>query len=83
VRKISFVVEQAGCASCAERVHRALAPLADVQSVDVDEGDDSAAVQVSVVTNLSEDDVNRVLADASDSSGHEYRIRDGSWIART
>jgi hypothetical protein len=34
VNGIQFIVEQAGCASCAALVKQALAPIADVRDID-------------------------------------------------
>ena len=75
----SFVVENAGCSSCAERVQAALAPLAAVQSVDVHEESDTATVTIAGNPRLAETAVNAALADASTGSGHQYRVQSGSW----
>ena len=77
--ELTFEVEQAGCASCAARVREALAPVARVDAVDVDEGRDAATVRVRAEA-LSEDEVNRLLHEAS-GAGHEYRVAPGSWRA--
>ena len=66
----TFVVEHAGCPSCAERVRDALAPLAAVADVEVDEANDAARVRVAATPRLSEADVNAALAAAS-AYGHE------------
>ena len=74
---LSFVVEQAGCESCARLVRGALEPLATVESIEVDEDADAATVRLT--GEATEDDVNLALAAASEGSGHEYRVRPGSW----
>src|SRR6266508_3326702 len=76
--EVAFDVEQAGCATCAQRVRNALAPLADVREIAIDEDADSATVHAAGA-GLSEDAVNRALAAASQGSGHTYRVREGSW----
>ena len=75
----SFVVENAGCSSCAERVLAALAPLATIRRVEIDEESDTATLIVSAAPVLAETAVNAALADASADSGHAYRVRLGSW----
>lgn len=73
---IEFEVEQAGCSSCATRVREALSPLATVHAVEIEETADVASVRMDAAT---QDDVARALASASAGSGHEYRVRPGSW----
>ena len=75
---VQFVVEQAGCTSCAARIREALGEIATVQAVDIDEAADVAVVRVSSPS-ASEEAVNDVLGAASHGSGHLYRIRSGSW----
>ncbi len=77
--KIGFDVEQAGCESCADRVRGALAPLGDVEAVEIDEQADLAAVVLvsTVEPNLAE--VDEALSKASAGAGHLYRVRPGSW----
>jgi copper chaperone CopZ len=77
--EVTFVVEEAGCASCGARVQAALEPLAAVESIDVDEAADEAVVRLSGAP--SEEDVAVALAGASEGSGHAYRLRAGSWRA--
>jgi hypothetical protein len=77
--QLVFEVEEAGCPSCAARVSEALAPLARVDAVEIDETADRATVRVSPDRELSERTVNDVLADASEGAGHAYRVRPGSW----
>jgi copper chaperone CopZ len=75
----TFVVEEAGCESCAALVREALEPLGAVESVEVDEAADVAYVRLA--SSASEPDVNKALADVSASAGHAYRVRPGSWRA--
>ena len=75
--EVTFVVEQAGCASCAARVRAALEPLGAVEAIEIDKDADSATVRVSGAA--SEAAVAGALAAASHGSGHSYRVRPGSW----
>lgn len=77
--EISFVVEEAGCDSCAALVRDALEPLGAVASVEIDEAADVAAVTLSAVRPLGEAEVGAALAEASAGTGHAYRVRPGSW----
>jgi cation transport ATPase len=79
VSEIRFVVEEAGCASCAALVQEALTPIADVQAIDVDESTDCATVRVVHSSDLSQEAVNKVLRNASSAAGHDYRVKPGSW----
>ena len=74
---LTFVVEQAGCESCAARVRGALEPLAEVVAIEVDEQADAATVHAA--GDVSEEAVNEALQTASHGSGHAYRVRPGSW----
>ena len=74
-----FVVENAGCPSCAERVQRALEPLGIVDDITIDEQADTAAVSMRIDQTIEEEMVNSVLAGASTGAGHAYRVRSGSW----
>jgi copper chaperone CopZ len=74
---VTFVVEQAGCESCAARVRGALEPLAEVEAVEIDEEADAATVRAAGA--LSEEAVDEALGAASHGSGHAYRVRPGSW----
>lgn len=78
---VVFEVEQAGCGSCATRVRDALEPLGEVGAVHVDEQADCATVRLVPRASVAEDDVNAALVAASDGSGHEYRVKPGSWRA--
>jgi copper chaperone CopZ len=77
--RVEFVVENAGCSSCAERVRLALEPVAAVHEIEVDEAADVATVRAGAATDVSQDAVDRVLREASDGAGHAYRVRPGSW----
>ena len=76
---VAFVVEEAGCASCAALVREALEPLGRVESVEVDEAADVSRVVLS--GSASEAEVATALAGASEGAGHAYRIQPGSWRA--
>ncbi len=78
MNEIRFIVEQAGCASCAALVNEALAPIADVRGIDVDETADCAAVCVAFAPDLTQEAVSQALLNAS-AAGHEYRVKPGSW----
>ena len=77
--RITFVVEQAGCGSCAARVREALEPLGAIDAIEIDEQADSAAVQLDADGAIAEHEVEGALASASLGSGHEYRVKPGSW----
>ena len=77
----TFEVEQAGCESCAARVRNALAPLAAVDAIEIDESADQATVRLGNAM-ITEADVNAALSAASHGSGHTYRVRPGSWRSR-
>lgn len=74
-----FEVEHAGCPSCAKRVREAVTRLADVAEVEIDEQADTATVRLAGYPAPSEEAVNEVLLDASEGSGHAYRVLPGSW----
>jgi copper chaperone CopZ len=74
---VSFVIEEAGCASCADRIRDALEALGPVGKVAVDETHDTATVVMGTV--IDPDAVAAALEDASAGSGHTYRLRPGSW----
>lgn len=77
--RIVFVVEQAGCESCAALVRDALEESAAVAEIAVDEERDEALVRLGLGASATEDDVNRLLGEASAGAGHAYRVRPGSW----
>jgi hypothetical protein len=79
--RLEFIVENAGCPSCAERVRVALEPVAVVHEIAVDEAADVAMVRAGTATDVSQDAVDRVLREASEGAGHAYRVRPGSWRA--
>ena len=75
---VRFVVEAAGCNSCATRVRKALAAVAEVRQIEIDEAADTASALLSAPF-VSEDQMNNVLREASMGAGHTYRVRSGSW----
>lgn len=74
----SFVVEGAGCGSCAARVRLALADVVRVEEIEIDADADTAFARVSG-DDISERDVEVAIGAASEGSGHAYRVRAGSW----
>jgi hypothetical protein len=74
-----FEVEHAGCQSCAERIRGALSPLATVDEITIDEGADTATVSISASEAIERVAVDEALARASIGSGHQYRVKSGSW----
>ena len=79
--QVRFVVEEAGCPSCAARLRTALAPVATVEEIEIDETADLAAVTLSADGELGVEQIAHALDQASDGSGHTYRLRAGSWQA--
>jgi len=75
--KVSFEVEQAGCESCGKLLGAALSPVGTVESIDINEGSDTATVVLSGPS--SRGDVNAALEAASGEAGHAYSVRAGSW----
>jgi hypothetical protein len=75
---IDFVVEQAGCESCAARVKAALAHLLAIEEITVDEDANVAAVRAHAPPGLDLATVDAALAEASRGSGHTYRVSTGS-----
>ena len=78
---IRFVVEQAGCPSCASLIREALDAIADVAGIEIDEAADRATVRLQRGSNVSEQTVADVLETVSRDSGHAYRVQPGSWVA--
>jgi hypothetical protein len=76
---IEFLVENAGCVSCGQLVRGALAPVGAVEVLAIDEDADEAAIRLEPSGAVSAADVNRILEAASSDTGHEYRVRPGSW----
>ncbi len=81
--RVDFLVEQAGCASCAQRVRSALEPLARVERIEIDESADLATVTLVSEPPIDEQRVSAALAEASEGAGHAYRVRPGSWAPAT
>jgi copper chaperone CopZ len=73
----AFVVDEAGCESCAALVREALERLGTVESVEIDEAADVSRVVLTGA--VSEEQVGAALAGASAGGGHAYRVRAGSW----
>jgi copper chaperone CopZ len=78
-REFIFQVEEAGCDSCAARVTSALAPVATVESIEVDADADEATVRVRPAGALSQAAVDEALEQASEGTHHRYRVKPGSW----
>ncbi len=76
---VEFTVEHAGCASCAELVRTSLSVLGAVERIDIDEASDVARVRLVPAREVTTDEVDDLLADASEGSGHGYRVAPGSW----
>jgi len=76
--EVSFEVEQAGCASCSARVRSALAPLLEISTLDIDESLDAAVVTARAVEEPRVEELDELLAAASEGAGHAYRVRPGS-----
>ena len=74
---VAFTVEQAGCESCGELIGSALAAIGAVESIEIDEAADTAAIVLSGAP--GRDVVDAALAEASAGAGHAYRIQAGSW----
>jgi len=79
--EVEFVVDQAGCSSCADRVRTALEAVATVHAIEIDEEADAASVRLRSTAPISEEAVGRLLSEAAGGSGHEYRVQPGSWRA--
>jgi hypothetical protein len=60
----------------------ALVPFAVMTDLPIDENTDSATVRLAVEASVTENDVNRLLVEASQEKGHAYRARPGSWKLR-
>jgi hypothetical protein len=78
MQTLRFVVEHAGCESCARRVRSALAPLLAVETITIDEAADIATVVARADTLPPREAIDAALAEASAGSGHTYRVRTGS-----
>ena len=79
VHEVEFVVEQAGCTSCAARLREAFEAVGSVAAVDIDEEADTASVRLHTSDQVTGDVVDRVLEAASAGSGHGYARRSGTW----
>ena len=76
---VEFRVANAGCISCGEIVRKALSELGDVHLIGIDEDADVASVSIESARHFTLEEVDRVLALASDGSGHRYRVESRSW----
>jgi copper chaperone CopZ len=76
---VEFVVEQAGCESCAELIRDGLGEIGAIRRVEVDETADVAAVCLELASDVSSDDVDRILLTLAEESGHGYCVQPGSW----
>jgi cation transport ATPase len=81
--EVRFVVEEAGCPTCATRVRQGLEHIATVAAIEIDEAADEATVRLSGSSAVTEDAVRRALEEISAGSGHSYRLRAGSWVEAT
>lgn len=75
---LSFVVEQAGCSSCARLIRDTLATIGEVEDVSIDEANDLGFVRMTPTFETTEAQLNAVLLAASDGTGHAYSVRPGS-----
>jgi len=80
VGDVRFVVEQAGCSSCAVRIRAVLEAIVTVEGIEVDEAADIARVRLADSPPVLEDAVVLAVLNASPGSGHEYRVQPGSWV---
>jgi hypothetical protein len=78
-KPIHFLVEHAGCESCAARVRSALAGLLAIEEITVDERADVAGVRAQAPPGLELASIDAALGEASRGSGHTYRVRPDSW----
>jgi hypothetical protein len=79
--EVHFEVERAGCESCAARVRAALAPVLEIDTLEIDEARDVAAVSGRATGDATVEAVDQLLARASVGAGHTYTVRPGSWRA--
>lgn len=75
--RVAFTVEQAGCESCGELIGAALSRIGTIESLEIDEAADTAAVVLS--GDASRESVDASLAEASAGAGHAYGVLAGSW----
>jgi hypothetical protein len=81
--EIHFVVEQAGCESCARRVSSALADVLAIEEITIVEDADAAAVRAHAPASLERSAVDAALAEASSGGGHTYGVKPDSWLSRS
>jgi hypothetical protein len=78
VRNVEFVVAEAGCESCASRVRSAVASIVSVTSIAIDEGGDTAKVVGRAGFDVTAEELDELLAAASEGAGHRYHVVPGS-----
>ena len=76
---VRFEVEQAGCESCGSLVREALAPVLAIETLEINQERDVAQVTAQLLDGSSVEAVDRLLAVASEDTGHDYRVGPGSW----
>ena len=79
--EVRFVVEHAGCPTCAARIHDALAAIATVETIEIDEKADVASVRLVDGDAVSEQTIAAALEAISVGAGHDYRVQPGSWLS--
>ena len=80
--EVEFVVEEAGCPSCATRLREAFEAIGSVLAIDIDESADTARVRLQASDRVSSDMVDRELVRASAGSGNAYRRNAGTWVVQ-
>ena len=80
--EVEFVVEEAGCTSCAARLRDAFEAIGSVVAIDIDEAADTARVHLHASNGVSSDIVDRELERAAAGSGHAYRRKAGTWLVQ-
>jgi hypothetical protein len=58
----------------------ALEAIVTVEAIEIDEAADVASVSLADSSGVFEDAVVVALQNVSSGSGHEYRVRPGSWV---
>ena len=76
--RVEFTVEQAGCESCGKLIAEALSQVGSVESIEIDEAADTAAVVLS--GSPVREAVDASLVEASAGAGHVYSVQAGSWL---
>lgn len=76
--EVEFIVEGAGCPSCAKLVGNVVAELGALREVSIDEKADVAHVRAEIPDTVGSKQLDAALGGAS-GVGHAYRVRPGSW----